>query len=165
MSAIIIILSDPSSLYPISTPQAVAHGGSWGCCPGGGPQASSAIIVCHHHLPSSSVIVILSSLSSLHPVSTPQAVAHGSSWGCCPGGGPQVSSAIIVISSSPSSLHPVSTPRAVAHGSGWGCCCGGCHCHPEKNKKILHSHLQQGRGLLSSLSHRKEQENPPLTFL
>ena len=32
----------------------------------------------------------LSSPSSLHPVSTPQAVAHGSSWGCCRGGGPQV---------------------------------------------------------------------------
>jgi len=35
----------PSSLHPVSTPQAVSHGGSWGCCCDGGPQASSIIVV------------------------------------------------------------------------------------------------------------------------
>src|ERR1700733_14477295 len=36
------------------------------------------------------------SSSSLHPVSTPQAVACGGSWGCCGGGGPQVLSVVRV---------------------------------------------------------------------
>src|ERR1700733_14115171 len=37
------------------------------------------------------------SSSSLHPVSTPQAVAHGGGWGCCGGGGPQVLSVVVVV--------------------------------------------------------------------
>ena len=38
----------------------------------------------------------LLSPSSLHPVSTPRAVTHGSGWGCCLGGGPQASSVVVV---------------------------------------------------------------------
>jgi hypothetical protein len=58
-------------------------------------------------------------LSSLLPVSTPQAVAHGGSQVCCGGGGavpsPSPASPIVFVP-----VAPHSTPRAVAHGSSWG---------------------------------------------
>ena len=38
--------SSPSSLHPVSTPRAVACGGSWGCCHGGGPQVF-LVVPCH----------------------------------------------------------------------------------------------------------------------
>ena len=95
-----------------------------------------------------------SSPSSLHSVSTPQAVACGSSWGCCHGGSPPALLVVVVVvvvvvvlpsscrlchchcccpalPSPPgcclaSSFHPLSTPQAVAHEAGDGWCVISC---------------------------------------
>jgi hypothetical protein len=49
--------SSPSSLHPVSTPQAVAHGGGCGCHHGG-PQVLS-VIVCHLLLLCHSLFIVI----------------------------------------------------------------------------------------------------------
>ena len=82
--------SSPSSLHPVSIPQAVACGGGWGCCPGGGPQALSVfiiifvivfvIVVCRCHCVSSSSLCVaippLPPLSTLVPLVFSSALIH-----------------------------------------------------------------------------------------
>jgi hypothetical protein len=59
------------------------------------------------------VLVVPACTSHIAPLSTPQAMAHGSGWGCCCGPMDVVASL---------SFHPRSTPRAVACEAGGRWC-------------------------------------------
>jgi hypothetical protein len=86
--------------------------------------------------------------NSLLPVSTPRAVAHGSGWGCCRGGGPQV---LVILPSSLLSSCPHCCRPAALIITIIVVVLGHCHCHSTHNPPHEQLLVRLGTGGVSSI--------------